>query len=82
MLFYWKKEEWPHVREALIKWNRRDLIGRGSQHLVPPGPSYGAWRKKDRNIEYAGMGMKIQRATRQEELEETWEAVAEVRQTL
>ncbi|MBW2256720.1 MAG: DUF3362 domain-containing protein [Deltaproteobacteria bacterium] len=40
--FYWKREEWPHVREALLEWGRGDLIGRGAQYLVPPGPAYAA----------------------------------------
>ena len=39
LLLYWKKEEWPHVREALIAWGRRDLISRGPSGLVPPGPA-------------------------------------------
>ena len=33
------KEEWPHVREALLHWGRADLIGKKKHHLVPPRPS-------------------------------------------
>ncbi|MBN2798898.1 MAG: YgiQ family radical SAM protein [Deltaproteobacteria bacterium] len=40
MLFYWKRESWPAVREALTAWGRADLIGRGASKLVPPGPAY------------------------------------------
>ena len=43
-LCYWKKDEWPHVRETLISWGRSDLIGKKKHHLVPPGPMYGAWQ--------------------------------------
>ena len=45
LLLYWKREEAPHVREALRAWGRTDLIGKGPQHLVPPGPTFGAWTK-------------------------------------
>jgi uncharacterized radical SAM protein YgiQ len=75
LLFYWKKEEWPHVREALASWGRTDLIGKKKQHLVPPGPMYGAWQKNKRPKEYSGMGMKVERASKQEEREESWEAI-------
>ena len=37
LLFYWKPEEWPHVREALRTWGRRDLIGSRRGCLVPAG---------------------------------------------
>ena len=47
LLFFWKKEEWPHVREALISWGRDDLIGDGAKCLVPEGPSYGVWANKE-----------------------------------
>lgn len=40
MLFYWKREAWPAVREALTAWGRTDLIGQGASKLVPPGPAY------------------------------------------
>lgn len=76
LLFYWKKEEWPHVREALIAWGRPDLIGRNQ--LVPPGPAYGAWSRKGKKggIRYdTHMGMKVERASREEERETNWEAV-------
>lgn len=36
LIFYWDQEHWPLAREALIKAGRRDLIGRGPHHLVPP----------------------------------------------
>jgi len=79
LLFYWKKEEWPHVREALRSWGRMDLIGRGSEHLVPPGPTYAAWQRKagkGGGVRYdTHMGMKVERATKTEEREENWEAV-------
>jgi len=81
LLFYWKKEEWPHVREALTTWGRTELIGRGPGTLVPPGPAFGAWSKKSRearSVRYdTHMGIRVERATRREEQEETWEAVAE-----
>jgi uncharacterized radical SAM protein YgiQ len=83
LLFYWKPEEAPHVREALIAWGREDLIGRGPDYLVPPGPAYGSWSqrsKASRAIRYdTHMGMRVERATPSEEREETWEAVAEQR---
>ncbi len=81
LLFYWKQEEWPHVREALSAWGRADLIGRGKEHLVPPGPAFGAWSQKSkeaRSIRFdTHMGIRVERATRREEDEESWEAVAE-----
>ena len=80
LLFYWKKEEWPHVREALIAWRRRDLIGKHAGALVPPGPAFGAWDKRSRGrggVRYdTHMGMKVERADKREEAEENWEAVA------
>ncbi len=81
LLFFWKREEHPHVREALIAWGRSDLIGRGKECLVPPGPAYGAWsrpRKGGRgSVRYdTHMGMQVERASAQEEAEENWEAVA------
>ncbi len=83
LLFYWKQEEWPHVREALISWGRRDLIGRGPECIVPSGPSYGAWQKpkseRDGVRFDTHMGMKVERASPDEERAETWEAVAESR---
>ena len=78
LLFYWKKEEWPHVREALNAWRRSDLIGRHKAALVPPGPAYGAWseRSKESVLRYdTHMGMKVARASKREESEENWEAI-------
>ena len=80
LLFYWKREEWPHVREALISWGRRDLIGNHAGALVPPGPAFGAWQnrrpKRDEKVRYdTHMGIKVERATRREEREENWEAI-------
>src|SRR5690606_8159960 len=40
LAFYWDKEQWPMAREALLAAGRKDLIGRASHCLVPPG--YGA----------------------------------------
>ena len=76
LLFYWKKEEWPHVREALVAWGRTDLIGKSSHHLVPPGASYGAWKNQKRYKDSGGMGMKLQRASKKEQREENWENIA------
>ena len=76
LLFYWKKEEWPHVREALLSWGRSDLIGTEAHHLVPPGASYGAWKHgKHQQDSGGGMGMKLQRASKQEQKEENWENI-------
>lgn len=70
LLFYWKREEAPHVREALIAWGRRDLIGRGPQALVAPGPAFGAWqRKAPRRSSRGGMGMQVERG------DGNWESV-------
>ena len=81
LLFYWKKEEWPHVREALRAWGRADLIGRGPHCLVPPGAAFGAWTRRGRrggSIRFnTHEGMKVERASASEEREETWEAVAQ-----
>jgi uncharacterized radical SAM protein YgiQ len=79
LLFYWKKDEAPHVREALLAWGRGDLIGRGPQHLVPPGPAWGAWEKRataDAVRFDTHMGLKVERASRQEQDEERWEPVS------
>jgi len=81
LLFYWKREEAPHVREALRAWGRTDLIGKKPHHLVPPGPAFGAWtrqhRKKGKNVRYdTNMGMKVERASAQEQAESAWEAIA------
>lgn len=88
LLFYWKKEEWPHVREALLSWGRPDLIGLGKQCLVPPGPTFGSWAGEGAASAASGrggegsnrydthMGLAVARASRDEEREETWESVA------
>ena len=77
MLFWWKKEEWPAIREALQAWGRTDLIGNGPGALVPPGPSRGAWLPQGRPPEpvVGAMGMKVERASRQEIDEERWEGL-------
>jgi uncharacterized radical SAM protein YgiQ len=36
LLLYWDREQWPLVREALREAGRADLIGHGSDSLVPP----------------------------------------------
>ncbi len=46
LLFYWKREEAPAVREALQAWGREDLIGRGRDTLVEPGPARGGWERR------------------------------------
>jgi hypothetical protein len=78
LMFYWKREEWPAIREALIAWNRRDLIGHDPDCLVPPGPAQGSWVRGGRPVEptVGGMGMKVERATREELAEERWEGHA------
>lgn len=83
LLFYWKREEWPHVREALVHWGRADLIGRHPGALVPPGPAHGAWSRRGdgtrsavRYDTHQGMGMQLERASREEEAEMSWEGVA------
>ncbi len=43
LLYAWKREEWPAVREALRAFGRSDLIGYGPGCLVPPGPARGGW---------------------------------------
>jgi hypothetical protein len=78
LLFYWKKDEAPHIREALLAWGRPDLIGHGANCLVPNGPAYGAWvRKAPEELRYdTHTGLKVARASAAEEKEEPWEAVA------
>jgi uncharacterized radical SAM protein YgiQ len=78
LLFYWKKDEAPHIREALLAWGRPDLIGHGPNCLVPNGPAYGAWvRKAPEELRYdTHTGLKVARASAAEEKEEPWEAVA------
>ena len=72
LLLYWKREEWPHVREALQAWGRTELIGTGPEHLVPPGAAYGAWKRKRKRQD----GQDV--ASRQEQREESWEMVAQI----
>ena len=84
LLFWWKAEEAPYVREALQAWGRTDLIGRSPNHLVPPGPAFGAWtdraraeRRAKSGVRYdTHMGMQVEKATAEEQAEESWEAVA------
>jgi uncharacterized radical SAM protein YgiQ len=71
LMFWWKQEEWPAIREALIAYGRRDLIGHGAEQLVPPGPVRAGWKKGNRPD--GGMGMQVERASRAEEQEEKWE---------
>ncbi len=81
LLFYWKKEEAPHVREALQAWGRTDLIGNGPGKLVPPGPAWGSWSRaaahaKDSVRFDTHMGVQVERASKEEEAEQAWEAMA------
>ncbi len=78
LLFWWKQEEWPAIREALIAWNRRDLIGHGPDCLVPPGPARAGWMRGARPNEpvVGAMGMQVERASREEIDEARWEGHA------
>ncbi|MFZ5480037.1 MAG: YgiQ family radical SAM protein [Myxococcota bacterium] len=78
LMFWWKREEWPAIREALVAWDRRDLIGDGPDCLVPPGPARAGWARGFRPQEptVGAMGMKVERATRQDVDEERWEGHA------
>jgi uncharacterized radical SAM protein YgiQ len=78
LMFWWKREEWPAIREALQTWGRTELIGNGPDALVPPGPSRSGWARGFRPTEpvVGGMGMKVERATREEIDEERWEGHA------
>ncbi|MFM2162434.1 MAG: hypothetical protein RLZZ383_1946 [Pseudomonadota bacterium] len=79
LLFFWKDEEAPHVREALTAWGRTDLIGRHPNALVAPGPAYGAWTRRHRSPQVrfdTHMGVQVERASREEQVEESWELVA------
>ena len=76
LMFWWKREEWPAVREALQTWNRRDLIGMGPDCLVPPGPARGNWQRGPRPGDSTGMGMQVERASREEIDEARWEGLA------
>jgi hypothetical protein len=76
MLFWWKKEEWPAIREALQAWGRTELIGNRPECLVPPGPARGGWitvRPPEPTV--GGMGMKVERASAEELAEERWEGI-------
>ncbi len=77
MLFWWKREEWPAIREALQAWGRTELIGNGPDCLVPPGPARGGWITVRRPLEptVGGMGMKVERASAEEIAEERWEGI-------
>ncbi len=77
LLFWWKREEWPAIREALTTWRRQDLIGHGPDCLVPPGPSRGGWVRGSRPDEplVGAMGAVVERASRAELDEERWEGV-------
>jgi hypothetical protein len=75
MMFWWKREEWPAIREALIAWGRPDLIGSSEGCLVPAGPVRGAWIKHARDPVVGAMGMKVERASAQEIDEERWEGL-------
>jgi len=82
LLFYWKKEEAPHIREALLTWGRGDLIGRGPGKLVSSGAAFGSWQRRrkphPKGLRYdTHMGMKVERASEQEQRESSWEAVAQ-----
>ncbi|MBN1336820.1 MAG: YgiQ family radical SAM protein [Deltaproteobacteria bacterium] len=46
LLYAWKREAWPEVREALRAFGRPDLIGYGPGCLVPPGSIRAAWRPR------------------------------------
>jgi uncharacterized radical SAM protein YgiQ len=76
MLFWWKREEWPAIREALQAWGRTELIGTGPECLVPPGPARGAWMKRPPEPVVGAMGMKVERATAEELDQERWEGSA------
>ncbi len=77
MMFYWKREEWPAIREALTTWGRTDLIGHTPDCLVPPGPARGGWIRQARAPEpvVGSMGMKVERASKQDVDEERWEGL-------
>lgn len=78
LMFWWKREEYPAIREALIAWGREDLIGTGPGALVPPGPAKGAWQKGNRPVEptVGAMGAVVERASAQDIDEERWEGQA------
>jgi hypothetical protein len=47
LLLYWDEAQHELAREALAEAGRRDLIGNGPEHLVPPEPRrHGARRAR------------------------------------
>ncbi|MSP54929.1 MAG: YgiQ family radical SAM protein [Myxococcales bacterium] len=81
LMFWWKPEEHPAIREALTAWGRTELIGRGPGALVGPGPARGSWittRSVAAPAEpvVGAMGMSVERASREELAEEKWESRA------
>jgi uncharacterized radical SAM protein YgiQ len=48
LLYWWDPEQHALAREALIKAGRRDLIGTGPKHLVPPERARGGGRSAGR----------------------------------
>jgi uncharacterized radical SAM protein YgiQ len=76
LMFFWKREEHPAIREALLSWGRGDLIGSGPDALVPPGPVKGAWQHAYREPTVGAMGAQVERASAQEVSEERWEGLA------
>lgn len=76
MMFWWKADEYPAIREALQAWGRTDLIGHGPNALVPPGPARGSWITQVKRAEpvVGTMGMAVERASREEVAEERWES--------
>ncbi len=77
MMFWWKREQWPAVREALYAWNRPDLVGHGPECLVPPGAVRGDWQRGARpDVGVGAMGMQVERASAAEVDEERWEGLA------
>jgi len=74
LMFWWKREEHPAIREALLAWGRGELIGNGPDCLVPPGPARGGWRQGHRP-EGRGMGMQVERASAAEVDEARWEGL-------
>ncbi|KQV89886.1 YgiQ family radical SAM protein [Massilia sp. Root351] len=49
-LRYYDPENWPILREALVKMGRGDLIGNGEKHLIPP------WSAGEENLKAAPEG--------------------------
>ncbi len=47
-LRYHDPDNWPMLRKALKQMGKAKLIGRGKEHLVPPGPTGGNRRDKSR----------------------------------